>query len=1187
MAFLLPQSFRHAVKNIPLRWVLVVPFVLQTVGAVALVGYLSYRSGQQSVEQLVDRLIAGVGDRVDQHLDAYLGKAQEVNQVNLAAIEAGTLDLHDFPALGKYFYRQARLFNFTYVNFGGKDGSFIGAGYGAKRALEIAEISPSNPDYLFYYSVDKQGNRVKLQGKEQKPQTNNTAWYIDAVRAGKPIWSSIYAWAELPDYISVSASTPVYDAQRNLIGVLGIDLELSQISRFLKSLDISQSGEIFIVEKSGLMVASSGEESPAPVVDGKAKRLAALDSQNPLIHNVTRDLLQRYGSFKAIATPQTQRLTVNQQHLFVNVIPYQDAYGLDWLVVTVVPESDFTAEMQANNARTFLLCWLTLFLATAIGALTSRWITQPVLQLSQASKALAQGKWQQPLADETPIAELKTLTHAFNQTAAHLQQAFDRNKIALEASEEKFTTVFRASPDPISISTLAEGRILEVNNSQVEFFGYSRSEMIGCTSVELNLWEDVDQWQKFRALLEQQGSVQNLEAQLRTKTGEVKTVLLSAEVQTLEGQNCVIKLVRDISDRKATEMALRQSEARFLEISESSPANIYVFVKRVDDSFYFEHMSRAIEPIHEISVEQILEDASLLLDRIHPDDRAGYEAAVKSSLENMALFQYEWRVINPSGKIKWLQGTSRPKLRENGEIAWYGVVVDITDRKMVEIALQRYERIVSATVDAISLVDREYRYQIVNQAYLHWNQKTYSEIVGYSVADLMGQEVFETIVKPKLDRCLAGETVEYNEWFEIPALGRQFLSVTYSPYTEKDQVISGIVVNVRNLTQLKLVEEALRESENRFQQIAANLPGVIYTIVHGLDGSTRLEYVSAAVEEVLEVTPAQALEDFSLLFKQWHPEDVKAYVAAVQQNLETLAPFSYEWRIITPSGKLKWLHAHRSELVRRENGELVGYGVVQDVSDRHAADRAKDEFISVVSHELRTPLTSILGSIGILETGVLNTQPATAKQMLRIALTNSERLVRLVNDILNLERLESGKVELVREECDVADLLKQAIESVQTLANEASIRLKVVPVSGCLWADAGAIVQVLTNLLGNAIKFSPEGTTVCLTVEVVLPDEKQELEQFSAPTQSTISSSYVLFAVTDQGRGIPPSKLESIFGRFQQVDVSDSRQKGGTGLGLAICKSIVKQHGGKIWAKSVLGEGSTFYFTLPLSSTVR
>jgi PAS domain S-box-containing protein len=250
----------------------------------------------------------------------------------------------------------------------------------------------------------------------------------------------------------------------------------------------------------------------------------------------------------------------------------------------------------------------------------------------------------------------------------------------------------------------------------------------------------------------------------------------------------------------------------------------------------------------------------------------------------------------------------------------------------------------------------------------------------------------------------------------------------------------------------------------------------------------------------------------------------------------------------------------------REQGTIVGAVVIfKDITERQIVERMKDEFVSVVSHELRTPLTSIRSALGLLARGSLNTQPAKSQRMLEIAFDNTNRLVRLINDILDIERINSGKVTMEMQTCNAADLMSQAVDVMRAMAEKAEVGLSVTSVSAQLGADPDRIIQTLTNLLSNAIKFSPQGTTVFLTAE--LQDDRM-----------------VLFQVKDQGRGIPEDKLETIFDRFQQIDASNSRRQGGTGLGLAICRSIVQQHGGRIWAESTLEEGSTFYFTLPLTS---
>ncbi|MDE1154936.1 MAG: PAS domain S-box protein [Acidobacteriaceae bacterium] len=248
-------------------------------------------------------------------------------------------------------------------------------------------------------------------------------------------------------------------------------------------------------------------------------------------------------------------------------------------------------------------------------------------------------------------------------------------------------------------------------------------------------------------------------------------------------------------------------------------------------------------------------------------------------------------------------------------------------------------------------------------------------------------------------------------------------------------------------------------------------------------------------------------------------------------------------------------------------GRAVGVVVAfTDISERNQLDRMKDEFISTVSHELRTPLTSLRAALGLLGGGVLNSKPEKMRQMMEIAIGNTDRLIRLVNDILDLERIGSGKAELRQTQCSVNELFERTTSLLTATAQKSNIRFTLEANDVQVWADPDRILQTLTNLVSNAIKFSPPASTI--PSEIVLRAHRVTPEE-------------ALIEVQDHGRGIPEDKLQQIFERFRQVDASDSRTMGGTGLGLAICRSIVQQHGGHIWASSRLGEGSTFHFTLP------
>jgi two-component system, OmpR family, sensor histidine kinase VicK len=357
-------------------------------------------------------------------------------------------------------------------------------------------------------------------------------------------------------------------------------------------------------------------------------------------------------------------------------------------------------------------------------------------------------------------------------------------------------------------------------------------------------------------------------------------------------------------------------------------------------------------------------------------------------------------------------------------------------------------------------------------------------------------------------------------------------------------------------------EAALRRNEAQLRLITDALPVLIAYV----DAQERYRFNNAAFEHWLGQSPDQ-IQGKSLQ-QVWGQVIYPQMQPAIQQAL-TGTTITAEQEIQLSDGR--WRSVDITYVPHREppEGAVKGFfALTTDISDRKAIERMKDEFISVVSHELRTPLTSIHSALKILATGRLGDLSPDGQQILGIADENTDRLVRLVNNVLDLQRIESGAVTMDRQICDTAALMVTAIEAMQAMAQPHDIQLTRLPGMLPLWVDVDYLVQALTNLISNAIKFSAAGTIVTLSAR-------------QRPARSGDPHPIVEFQVQDQGQGIPSDKLEDIFERFHQVDSSDARKKGGTGLGLTICRKIIEQHGGQIWAESVEGQGSTFRFTLP------
>jgi PAS domain S-box-containing protein len=386
--------------------------------------------------------------------------------------------------------------------------------------------------------------------------------------------------------------------------------------------------------------------------------------------------------------------------------------------------------------------------------------------------------------------------------------------------------------------------------------------------------------------------------------------------------------------------------------------------------------------------------------------------------------------------------------------------------------------------------------------------------------------------------------------------GMRYYQSHLIPEYAPDGKIATMLLIFYDITQNKLNELALQEANRRWQSLLDN----VRLIVVGLSCDGLVEYINPFFLDSTGYTIEEVIgkDWFSHFLPQSTQENVKgAFSDSLIKSFQT----HYQNPIVTKEGDERMIAWNNTTLCNQDN-EIIGtLSIGEDITEKLKVERIKSEFISIASHELRTPLSSIRGALGLLASGVLDNQPETAKRMLDIASSDTERLVRLVNDILDLERLESSKVTLDRQWCDVTELCQQAVETMQAIATEKQIEILCNVQSHQIFADGDRLVQTLVNLLSNAIKFSPSQSQVQLESEAIGDD--------------------IIFRVRDYGRGIPENHLEIIFERFSQVDASDSRQMGGTGLGLAICRSIVQQHGGKIWVESVLSEGSTVSFTIP------
>lgn len=414
----------------------------------------------------------------------------------------------------------------------------------------------------------------------------------------------------------------------------------------------------------------------------------------------------------------------------------------------------------------------------------------------------------------------------------------------------------------------------------------------------------------------------------------------------------------------------------------------------------------------------------------------------------------------------------------------------------------------------------------------------------------------------------------------------RYIQAKGTPIHNPQGEVVKLVGTVADITDRKQTELALRQNEAKFRELATASPGAIFTASITPEGELQFEYLSPVAEEIHEIPIADLLQHGQLIWDQAHPADQVEYQQAVAHCIKTKQPFQHEWRIITPSGKIKWLSG-TARPQQRETGEWVWHGIVMDVSDRkqvelelqqakeaaEVASQAKSAFLASMSHELRTPLNVILGFASLMaQDPTLTIAHQDDLQSIR---TSGEHLLKLVNNVLDLAKIESGKLNLEIHPVDLADALQtlQAMLHQQAVQKGVSLVVEIDPeVPPYIMTDGQKLRQVLINLVNNGIKFTSQGE-VRLSVTASQPYlVSQETSDWLYP---------LTFQVTDTGAGIAPHNLGCIFDAFTQVTTEQPAHEG-TGLGLSISQRLVQLMAGELTVTSVLGHGSTFQFTIPV-----
>ena len=520
----------------PLWGVLIVPFILQIALVVGIVGYLSFRNSQRAVNDISAQLRSEITGRIQDHLRHFVSVPHQITEANATALELGMLDATDVAALQRYFWEQVQIYDtITSIYFGSPQGGIVGSGReGAQGALYIYYTDQLIKGDFEKYTVDSQGQPVQLLQTLPDFDATTRLWYTNALEKGTAAWNEPYILFTGQD-MAIAASRPVYNQKGQLLGVISVDVFLSHLSNFLKDLEISQHGRSFIIDRDGLLVASSTDELPLRDLngDGKLERLPASQSETPLIQHSASFLVQQFGSFAQIQAQQQLNFELDGKTQLMQVAPVQDIYGIDWLIVVVAPEADFMAHIAANNRVTILLITVALVMSLLVGIYTAQRVSKPITGLKVSTQALSRGEWQQPLHGHW-IDEIDALVQAFNHMAAQLQHTLgsltaeiaERKQAeqTLKESEERFRTLVQQMP--VLVNAMSEdGAYIFWNQACEQVTGYSAAEITGSPQALHLFYPDQAQRENvLREWKERGNSFINWEIPLTCKDGSQKII---------------------------------------------------------------------------------------------------------------------------------------------------------------------------------------------------------------------------------------------------------------------------------------------------------------------------------------------------------------------------------------------------------------------------------------------------------------------------------------------------------------------------------------------------------------------------------------------------------------------------------------------------------------------------------------
>ncbi|PKK86487.1 MAG: hypothetical protein CVT48_01060, partial [Thermoplasmata archaeon HGW-Thermoplasmata-1] len=746
-------------------------------------------------------------------------------------------------------------------------------------------------------------------------------------------------------------------------------------------------------------------------------------------------------------------------------------------------------------------------------------------------------------------------------------------------SEEKFRKLAENSFD--IIATIDENGIVTYVSPSVERIrGFKPEEFVGKSGIavmgDLKIPDAEKMFKEYMSSLAEGTAIEGLEIPMTKKDGTPLQTEVNVAPVFVNGKFKGIQAtMRDVTERKKMEEELRHSEERFRAIAENS----FDLIFTVDESLKVTYVSPSIEKMSGYKSEEVVgrNIVDMMQDLGISEPSKIVEETLAAAMGGGETKGMEMSLVRKDGTPAVVEINAMPSI-VNGKLMGGQVVVhDLTERKKAEEAIkaseERYRQLVELSPDAVA-VHQDGKFVFVNSAGV--------KLIGAKVPeDIIGKPIMDVVHPDYRDK--VGQRVK-----AIIENGQKV-----SPIEEKYVRLDGIVIDVdvssvltthrgrpavqtiiRDVTEKKIAEKVLIEALARREEMEniINRSPVVVFLWRNEEGRP-VEYVSDSIRQFGYSTQGMANRQYE---KRIHPDDTKRVAAEISDyTKQHLKEFTQKYRLLTKTGETRWVEDRM--FVRRDPaGRIIHYqGIVMDITERKKAEKVqaqleaakrlselKTRFVSVATHELRTPLVSVKGYTDLVLSGKAGDVPQKIRDLLDVAARNTDRLLRLVEDLLDVQRIESGRLTIEMQPIDLRDAINHCAGEIKPLVEDKKQKLNLeiperpLSVNG----DGARLEQVFMNILNNASKFTPESGTIAMRAEEAGGD--------------------VRVSISDTGMGIRKEDLTRIFEPF--ADVKKATYIKGTGLGLSVAKGIVEAHGGTIKAESEgEGKGATFTVSIP------